>query len=54
VSVLVFVCVLGKSSKKAKWGRWKIRSYVLICSPQSCKKGLLTQMLQQRWLCSLV
>lgn len=39
------VYVLWKGSKKAWWGSWKTRS--LICSPPSCKKGLLTQMLQQ-------
>lgn len=43
----VCVCVLGKGSKKARWGSWKTRSYFLIRSPQSCKKGLLTQMFQQ-------
>lgn len=47
VCALVFVCVLGKISKKARWGSWKTRSYFLIHSPQSCKKGPLTQMLQQ-------
>lgn len=41
------VCVLGKDSKKTIRGSWKTRSYFLICSSQSCKKGLLTQMLQQ-------
>ena len=47
VCVLGFMCVLGKGSNKVRWGSWKTGSYFPIHSPQRCKKGLFTQMLQQ-------